>query len=440
MLSPFIDSRRYPQAYSFVARSRHAIAMFAVAGSIFLASPAIFGKEPRDANWVATWGASPQSAVEAFPGSPPPEAVQFDDQTIRMIARTSKGGEQVRVRLDNTFGQDSLVVGEAHVAVHNFGSDIAPSTDRVLTFGGSSTITIPPGAPAVSDPVDLDVLDLTELAVSIYLPDPTAGTSVHSLGRQTTYISQPGNFTDAPSLPTLTTSEVRFFLSGIDVRAHEETSAIVTLGDSITDGFAATVDANRRWPDHLAERLSDRRQSLNLAVVNEGVDGNRVLHDVIGPNALARFDRDVIAQTNAAFVILLEGINDIGFSALQIPGAMLAEQEVSAEQIIQGYRQLIARAHAKDLKIFGATLLPFEGAVYFTAEGERKRQAVNEFIRESGEFDAFIDFDLVTRDPSHPTRLLPLYDSGDHLHPSDAGYRAMADSISSGLIPRSLLR
>lgn len=408
-----------------------AAALFALAN--LHAGPAAFasdGHEDRhdgDQHWVGTWGASPQSGVEPVFG-PPPTPVQFSNQTIRMIARISKGGDRVRVRLDNTFGTDSLVIGAAHVAKHSSGSNIVPDSDRSLTFGGSPTITIPPGALVISDPARLNVADLTELAVSVFLPDPTAGLSVHSLGVQTTYISAAGagDITAAPTIPTPTTALVRYFFSAIDVRADDDAKAIVTFGDSITDGFASTVDANRRWPDRLAERLLGHGRSDDLSVVNEGISGNRLLHNVIGPDALSRFDRDVIAQANAAFVVVMLGINDIGFSAFPSP---FASQAVSADQIIQAYRQLISRAHAKDLKIFGATLTPFEGAFYFSQAGEVKRQAVNHFIRTGGEFDGVIDFDRVTRDPSQPTKLLPLYDSGDHLHPNDAGYQAMANAI-----------
>ncbi len=387
-------------------------------------------RDGRDNNWVATWGASPQSGVEPIFG-PPPAPTVFNDQTVRMIARISKGGDRVRVRLDNSFGTDSVVIGAASVAKHGAGAAIEPGSDRALKFGGSPVITIPPGGSVVSDPVRLSVSDLTELTVSIYLPKPTPALSVHTLGVQTAYISAAGagNLTGAATIPTPTTTLVRYFLSGIEVRAHDDTKAIITFGDSITDGFNSTVDANRRWPDRLAERLLDRRSSDDLSVVNEGISGNRLLHTVIGPNVLSRFDRDVIAQTNVTFVIVLVGINDIGFSAIQVPNSPFAVQAVTAEEMIQAYRQLITRAHLKGIKIIGGTLLPFEGAGYFSQEGEVKRQAVNDFIRNSGEFDDVVDFDRVMRDPSHPTRLLPLYDSGDHLHPNDVGYEAMAKAV-----------
>jgi len=405
-----------------IPHSGRTIARLAMASTVLLVLPAALATGSEEHKWLATWGAGSQSAAEALIG-PPPAPVQFENQTIRMIARISKGGDRVRVRLDNTFGTDALAIGSAHIALHGTGPGIVWATDSVLTFGGSPTIAIPPGAPALSDPVDLEVPDLAEVAVSIYLPDPTAGQTVHSVGRQTAYISQAGDFTGAPTIPAPTTTEMRFFLSGIEVQADDRAKSIVTLGDSLTDGMNSTLDANKRWPDRLAERLLDRRRPHLLSVVNEGISGNRVLHDVFGPDALARFDRDVIAQSGVAFVTLLQGTDDIGLSAI------VPSQVVTPDQIIQGYRQLIERAHVKHVRIFGATLTPLEGARLYTPAIEANRQALNAFIRTSGEFDDVLDFDFVTRDPTHPTRLLPSYDSGDHIHPNDAGYKAMADSI-----------
>ena len=421
----------FPQkSLSSVTCTRLALSL--ALGWVLLAAPAAFAFDEHGGDWVATWGASPQSEVEPVFG-PPPTPVQFNNQTIRMIARISKGGNRIRVRLDNSFGTDSLVIGAAHVAVHASGAGLVPGSDHQLTFGGNATVTIPPGAPTVSDPVDFNVPDLTELAVSIYLPQPTAGLSGHTLGVQTTYVAAPGSGdqTGAVAVTTPTTTLIRYFLAGIDVLANDEIKAVVTFGDSITDGFNSTVDANRRWPDRLAERLLDRRHPQNRTVVNEGISGNRLLHNVIGPDALSRFDRDVISQAHVEFVTVLLGINDVGFPAISVPNSPppFASQNITSDQMIQAYRQLIARAHAKGIKIIGATLTPFEGAGYATAEGEAKRQAANHFIRSSGEFDAVIDFDRVTRDPTHPTRLAPQYDSGDHLHPNDLGYKAMADSI-----------
>ncbi|HKX28995.1 MAG TPA: SGNH/GDSL hydrolase family protein [Blastocatellia bacterium] len=409
-------------------------ATIALAALLIMSNASAFNgrdHDGRDDNWVATWGASSQSGAEPIFG-PAPTPLQFNDQTIRLIARISKGGDRIRINLENRFGTDSLVIGAAHLARREAGAEIEPGSDRTLKFGGNPGITIPPGASVVSDPVRLHAPDLTELAVSLYLPKPTPALSVHSLGVQTAYLSSEGagDLSGATTIPAPTTTLARYFLSGIEVRADDETKAIITLGDSITDGFNSTVDANRRWPDRLAERLRDQKQRQNLSVVNQGISGNRLLHNVIGPNVLSRFNHDVLAQTNAAFVVVLVGINDIGFSAIQNPDSPFTVQAVSAREMIQAYRQLISRAHAKGLRIIGGTLLPFEGAGYFSPEGETKRQAVNEFIRHSGEFDEVIDFDRATRDPNQLTRLLPLYDSGDHLHPNDAGYEAMANAVN----------
>ena len=380
-------------------------------------------------NWVATWTASPQ------PPEPPfinPNPASFSNQTIRQIVHVSLGGSTVRLRLSNEFGRTPLRVGELRVAHQLAGASTVPGSDRPVTVGGQTTFTIPAGAPLLSDPVDIRVPALSNLVVSMYLPDTVTTSTFHSLGVQTTYVTTAGNYTAAMSPPVAATPTSGFFLSGLSVKAGKRSAAIVTLGDSITDGFASTVDANRRWPNVLAARLQARPQYDHLAVANQGISGNRTLHDLIGPNALARFDRDVGATAGARWVILLEGINNIG-----IPGAFgLPAEQVSASDIINGHRQLIARAKERGLKIYGATLTPFEGTVfpgYFTAAGEAKRQAVNAWIRGSGEFDAVIDFDRVIRDPASPGRMLPAYDSGDHLHPNDAGYQAMANAIDLSL-------
>ncbi len=371
-------------------------------------------------HWVGTWAASPQT--------PNPGGFEFENQTLRQIVHTSIGGDQVRVRFSNAFGDSSLVIGAARIAVHGGAASIVADTDRELTFNGSPSIIIPAGAVALSDPVDLEVLELEDLAVSMYLPESTGLATLHSLGLQTNYISVPGDHTAIIDMPFVETAQSWFFLSGVEVMASKKTGAVVTIGDSITDGFASTPDANNRYPNFLAERLLSGKRKHRMAVLNAGISGNRVLHDFIGPSASSRFDRDVLAQSGVTHVIVLESINDIG-----IPGAFgLFDEEVSAERIILGLQQLIARAHAHGLTIFGGTLTPFEGTIfpgYFTPEGEEKRQAVNAWIRNSGAFDAVIDFDEAIRDPSHPSRMLPAYDIGDHLHPNDAGYEAMADAI-----------
>jgi lysophospholipase L1-like esterase len=381
------------------------------------------GRRDRDKRWVGTWSTALHAPDAGFGLT----NAGFNGQTLRQIVHTSIGGDTVRVRL-STFGASALVVGAAHIALRDTGAAIVPGSDRVLTFSGNPSITIPPGAVVLSDPVDLDVPALGDLAVSLFVPDNTGPATWHFEALQTSYISPPGDFTGSTDIPGATTTQAWFWLAGVEVKAPKQTGAIVCLGDSITDGTASTPNTNNRWPNHLATRLLARRGNQEMGVLDEGIAGNRVLHDIIGANALARLDRDVLVQTGVTHVIVLEGINDIGFSGIGFP-----DQAVSADEIIAGHTQLIERVHARGLKIFGGTLTPFEGTTfpgYFTPEGEAKRQAVNHWIRTSGEYDGVIDFDKATRDPSHPARLLPAYDSGDHLHPSDAGYQAMADAIN----------
>ena len=290
---------------------------------------------------------------------------------------------------------------------------------------------MPPGAEVVSDPVDLDLPSLSVLAISLFVPRWTGPSVIHLDGVATTYISDNGDFTAAAAMPSPHTSTSRFFLDEVDVEASGQPGAIVTLGDSITDGYHSKVDGNHRWPDRLAERLAARSNAEPVGVVNAGVSGNRILHDhpedLFGPNALARLDRDVLSTPGLKWVVLMEGINDIGHST----AGGLSEQDVTADQIIAGMKQIIARVHAHGAKIYGATLTPYEDTVfhgYYQPEGEAKREAVNNWIRK-GDFDAVIDFDAAVRDPDHPTRMRAEYDVGDHLHPNDAGYRAMGDAV-----------
>jgi lysophospholipase L1-like esterase len=376
-------------------------------------APATMAKDGSDAgHWVGTWNASPQAA------SGP---VELKGQTIRQIVHVSIGGTRVRVRLSNAYGSGSLVIGAVRVGLRSTGASITAGSDRVLTFNGSESTTIPAGALAISDPANLRVPDRGDLAVSIYVPGNALAATEHSLGLQTTYISPEGDFSGAGSLPTATTTQSYYFLTGLEVDASTKSRAIVILGDSITDGLHSTTDANRRWPNRLAERLRSQKGGSKVAVLNAGIKGNRILHDTEGTNASARLDRDVLVQSGARYVIVLEGINDIGF-----PGS------AAADAIIAGHRQIIDRAHAMGLKVYGGTLTPFQAflpGLYYTADGEAKRQAVNQWIRTSRAYDAVIDFDKAIRDPSNPTTIRPAYDSGDNLHPNDAGYQAMADAI-----------
>jgi lysophospholipase L1-like esterase len=363
---------------------------------------------------VTTWGASPQSAAEqnATP-------MQFNNQTIRTIARISKGGDQVRVQLSNVFGTGPLQIGAASLARHVSGAQIDTNTNRTLLFGGQGSVSIPAGASVVSDPVFLQTPDLAELAVSVWLPNSTSARTVHSFSAQTTFISPSGmgNITEIASLPIGSTSQSRFFVTSIDVRASTATRAIVTIGDSITEGVGSTGDANRRWPDRLAERLISN--NFDRTVVNEGIGGNRLLADVVGPSVLSRFDRDVLTQSSVGFVVVLIGVNDLGFG-----------QNVTLDGMLQGYRQLTARAHMRGLKIYLATILPYEGSFYFNSAREVIREQINTAIRNNSlDADGFFDFESVIRNPSRPTTYLPQFDSGDHLHPNDAGYQAMANSM-----------
>ena len=376
----------------------------------------------QGATWVATWGASETA--------PAPNATGFKDQTLRLIVRTTAGGDQVRIRLSNTFGTKPLAIGSASVALQATGAAIAPGSDRPLTFGGRASVTIPPAAVVLSDPVNLAVPDQANLAVSVFLPGESGAATVHAMALQTLYASGEGNFVSrAETAPFDQTLQTWPFLSGVEVRANTRPRVIVAFGDSITDGARSTADANRRWPDYLSSRL--QAAGSHIAIVNQGISGNRILHDALGgcsgfgPNALSRFDRNALTVTGATHVVILIGINDIGMGSPERNPA----ENVSAEDVIAGLRQLAARAHARGLKVIGATLTPFTGAGYYSAQGEEKRQAVNAWIRTAKDYDGFIDFDVATRDPEKPTQLLPAYDSGDHLHPNDAGYEAMAKSI-----------
>ena len=420
-LLPLISPSRRRILQTFVAALALAVTGLAIHPAAFAAA------RDRDQPWVGTWTSSQRIPTGAAAD------VVFDNQTLRQIVYTSIGSDEVRVRLTNTFGTVPLRIGAAHVALRDTDAAIVPGSDRVLTFGGAPSITIEAGAHVLSDPVNLDVPELGELAVSIYLPDrvgPTTTTPLtyHAAARQTNYFSpSTGDHTGDEVMPVMETSISWWFLMGVDVTASKKTGAIVAFGDSITDGTASTLDANNRWPNYLARRLLARHGHHNkIAVLDTGIAGNRVLTGgTSGPNAQARLDRDVLVQPGVTDVIVLEGINDIG-NALDSPTP-------SADDIIAAHKQLIARAHELGLKIFGGTLTPFEGAFYYTTVGEAKRQAVNEWIRSSGAFDVVIDFDAATRDPSHPARFLPAYDSGDHLHPNDAGYQAMANAIDLSL-------
>ena len=402
-----------------------------------LVGPAALAQGSGANDWIGTWAASPQPVWDADFFAPVGIPRSLRDQTLRQIVRVSLGGSRVRVVISNEYGERPLAIGAAHVALAGDGGAIDPASDHALTFSGQPSATIPPGAPLVSDPVDLDLAALGSLAISLYFSEITPTTTWHNEGAQTAYISANGDFTAAPKFEAKQTIKSRIFLSEILVDAAPDARAVVTFGDSITDGAASTPDANHRWPDFLAERLI--KAGARVAVVNEGISGARVLRDRMGDNALARFDRDVLSQPRADTVVLMMGINDIGWpDTILVPKG---EPAPSADDIIAGYKQLITRAHEHGLSILGATLTPFEDTFhgnplfgYYSEEKEAKRQAVNQWIRTGGEFDGVIDFDAATRDPSNPKHIRADFDSGDHLHPQDTGYRAMADVVDLQLL------
>ncbi len=399
--------------------------------------------QPTATHWVATWAASPQ--FEEWP-LVVPEPGSFRNQTVRQVFRVSLGGERIRIRFTNEYGDNPLPVSAASVSLRSAGASVVAGTLRPVTVGGSRSFTIPAGATLDSDPVDFLLPTLADLVVSFHIPTewyelskPAA--TFHHLASQTTYIL-PGNQAMVANPSVEKTSTSWFFISGVSVQASLRSSAIVAIGDSITDGQGSSVDANQRWPNLLSERLLGASSHRHLSVVNAGIAGNRVLTFFVGPDTLTRFHRDALSAPGVRYVIVLQGINDIGIPSW-LPG--IAFQHKSAEQIIAGYRRLITEARERGLKIFGATLTPFAAtclptvplfpcsSAYYTEDGEGKRQAINAWIRGGGEFDGVIDFDLAVRDPLRPTFLKREFDSGDGLHPSDAGYRAMAAAIDLAL-------
>jgi lysophospholipase L1-like esterase len=379
-------------------------------------------------HWVGTWATAPQ-LVE--PDNLPP-APGFRDATLRQIVRVSLGGKTVRVRFSNAFGTSALTLVWARIARSAGEGRTALTTDRPLTFGGRASVTIPAGALAISDALAFDLPPLSDVSITIYLRGAPAGITGHP-GSRTTSFLQRGEASSDDGFGAAARVEHWYFLSGIDVLAGADASAIVVLGDSITDGRGSTTDQHDRWPDNLARRLQSAPRGSTVAVLNQGIGGNRLLRDGLGPNALARVDRDVLAQAGVRWLVVLEGINDIGTGpSLRAKG----EAAPSAEDVIFAYEQIIERAHAHGLLVYGATIMPYEGFTYmnyYTPEGEADRQRVNAWIRTSGRFDGVIDFDAAARDPERPSRLSAAVDGGDHLHPSANGYRIMADAIDLGL-------
>jgi lysophospholipase L1-like esterase len=381
----------------------------------------------------ATWSASPMAPTPLVPNL---ANAGFNDQTVRNIVFTSIGGNAVRVRLSNTFGTSALRVGRVTVGIELTGARLVRGTVHPVSFGGRASVTLPAGSEVVSDPVSLTVAPLQDLAVSLYLPAATGPATYHSGAQQTNYVAS-GNHVGAVSAATYTTTATSwYFLDGVDVTSMNAPGTVVAFGDSITDGAASQVGANDRWPNLLARRLDAARGDNAPSVVDEGIGGNRVLNDsaCFGVSALARFSRDVLGQTGVKDVIVLEGINDIGFSQEPNTGCFAPNTNVSAGQIERGYEQLISQAHAHGLKIFGGILTPFRGAAYWSPAAEAKREAVNNWIRTSGAFDGVIDFAKAVEDPYNPQYFNPTYNSGDNLHPNDAGYQAMANAIDLALL------
>ena len=387
------------------------------------------------AHWVGTWAtglvaraALPPPPAAPAAGQPAPAApLNFDNQTLRQIVRVSIGGPQVRAVFSNAFGTAPLAIGAASIALRDKGEAIVAGSSRPLQFSGKPAASIAPGAVLVSDPVSLTVPDLADLVVDMYLPGDTAAAGsplAHHPGNgalQTNYVSETGNHAGAPKFPVKATTLIWHFLSRVEVTAPEQVGAIVTFGDSITDGSRSTPDTNNRWPNHLARRLLGQNQ--RAAVLNAGIGGNRLLSDGNSQSALARFDRDVLAQSGATHLIVLIGINDIGNR----------QARATVDDLIAGHRQILARARARGLKVYAATMTPFEGATlapdYWTPEGDATRQAFNRWLRTSGEYDGVFDFEAAIRDPAAPTKVLAKYSSPDNLHPNDAGYEALAGAV-----------
>jgi lysophospholipase L1-like esterase len=388
-------------------------------GLVILAS--CFGAQPmvvasdKDEYWVGTWGASPQLTETR---NLPPEP-GLSNNTLRQVIHVTIGGKHLRARFSNVYGTNPVIMNSVHVALSTTGSAINPANDKALTFHGEPAVNIPPGELVLSDPFDSDLPPLTNLAVTIYFGTISSNTITGHPGSRTTSYIQAGNVVTAASMSTAATTAHWYIITGIDVLADGSSHALITLGDSITDGRGSTTDGNNRWPDNLARRLNTNALTTAVAVLNQGIGGNAVVAGGLGPTALARFDRDVLGQSGARWLIVFEGVNDIGGNSSQ----------AVATNLINAFGQLIDKAHARNMLAYGATITPFGGNSYFTTGHETSRQMVNNWIRTSGRFDAVIDFDAVVRNPVTLTNLLSAYDSGDHLHLSVTGYQKMADAI-----------
>jgi lysophospholipase L1-like esterase len=378
--------------------------------------------KPDAKKWVGTWASSPLLDGHAGNAEELLTSGTQSGATLREVVHVSIGGDTVRVRFSNLYGTGPLVIGAVEIAPTLKGAAIAPGSAKAVTFNGQPSVSIPAGALAVSDSVSFKLPAVSDLTVSFFLPNPSGPVTEHQLGNATSY-HVPGNVVSSATLEAPTTSTSWYYLNGIDTLAPPDAGAVITVGDSITDGAKSTIDTNQRWPDELARRLQADPKYRHLSVLNEGISGNKILLDGAGPSALARFDRDVIAQSGAKYLLILEGINDIG----RLHGA--TDAGLTAADLISALNQMVVRAHAHGIAVIGCTLTPYHGAGYYTENGEAIRKAVNEWIRTGGALDGFVDLEAAVRDPNHPDTFLPSVDPGDHLHPNDAGYKAMGDAI-----------
>jgi lysophospholipase L1-like esterase len=390
---------------------------------------ASFAATARD-HWIGTWAASPQA--ESNEGA----MVGSNGTTYREVVHISRGGAAVRIVVTNEFGLDPLTIGVAQIAMSAGGNAIELRTANALRFSGRASVTIPAGALMVSDPVPMKLPPLANVAVSLFLPaQPIRRASIHSYALQTNYLVV-GDVVGEQTLTTPTETPSWYFLKGVEVEAdatNTVSGAIVALGDSITDGAASEANTNGRWPDVLARSIQANKTLAGIGVLNAGINGNRLLRDGDGDqSALRRLDRDVLAQPGIQYLLVLEGINDIGHIVSATPG----DPAVTAQDLIGALQQIAVRGHAHGILVIGATILPYENCKYASPDGEKMREEVNEWIRNNHSFDGVVDFDKVVRDPRHPTRFLNVYDSGDHLHPNAAGLRAMGESIDLSLLAR----
>ena len=382
-------------------------------------------------NWVGSWAASQQTPESQNAIAPN----DLRDATLRQIIHLSIGGPLLRVHLSNAFGTTPLHLLSVHIArpisVSSAGIDSA--TDRPLRFSGSEDVIIPAGAEYISDPIVFGVSPYADLAISIHYDAPPTQQTGHPGSRATSYLVH-GNQVSAADLLDAKAIEHWYQISGVDIAASPKNASIVILGDSITDGHGATTNGNDRWTDVLARRVQKLPKRKSFGVLNQGIGGNHLLTDGLGPNALARFDRDVLAQAGVRYLIVLEAVNDLGGLAreAEVP---IADHAALVRRILAAYEQIITRAHTRGIQVIGATILPYVGSNYYHPDvtSEADRVAVNDWIRATGHFDAVIDFDRLTRDPQHPDQLLPAYDSGDHLHPGPVGYRAMGEAVPLSL-------